>query len=351
MLSLKQLIKEYDDLNTIIKALDVETLQEAAKVPEGKVSNNTKGVLHELLVGRHLNNGEHMEKYNNEAGESPKQAHDRLKATMHPNDYKKINARAKSAADDLKSQAETRGHKITRVHWTSKPGDIERSTRIKATQKEDPSDLVIHTHHSSDKEKKTPRYVGVSLKVSDGPTKHIPTSSLGIEHLGPKAKSIFDSHRKGILVAHKGLASATNKQQRKEWLNSNPKTKEDIKARNSATLTKVAKGLSDHLNSIHPKQLVGHIRTVLHAHATPMQADGHEHIKHITYGDKSTKHSTINPGADYEHILRDPKNITVHHTGSGVAFKHKGKTFGRQSIKFDSQSDPLSAIKSAGKTG
>ena len=52
MLNFKQLIKEYGDLNTIIKALDVETLEEDAKIPEGKVSNNTKGVLHELLCAK-----------------------------------------------------------------------------------------------------------------------------------------------------------------------------------------------------------------------------------------------------------------------------------------------------------
>ena len=83
-----------------------------------------------------------------------------------------------------------------------------------------------------------------------------------------------------------GLSKAGNKSERKSWLTDNPKAKQDIKKRNATTLTKVAKGLSDHLNSVHPKELVGHIRTVLHAHATPMQAEGHEHIKHITYGEK-----------------------------------------------------------------
>jgi hypothetical protein len=349
ILSFKQKIQEFNSLEELLRNLDLEFLGEEA-AERGKVANNTKGVLHELLVGYHLNNGNHMEKYRNEEGESPKQAHDRLKATIHTDNYKKIHDRAKSAAEDIRKQAETRGHKISTVHWTSKPGDLKQSTGIEASQQQDASDIVLHTHHSSDKSKKKPRFMGVSLKVSDKPDKHVPSSNLGIESLGPKAKKTFDDHRKSILSAHPKLQKATNKETRKEWLKSNQKAQEHIKRKNGETLVKVAKDLSDHLNDAHHKDLVTHIRKVVHAHSTPMQDEGHEHIKHITYGAKTTKHHTVNPAADFEHILKDHKNITVHHSGTGVLFKHKGKTFAKQTIKFDSQSDPLSSLKSAGRT-
>lgn len=190
---------------------------------------------------------------------------------------------------------------------------------------------------------------GVSLKVTDSSSKHVPSSSLGIEHLGPEAKKHYDAHRKGILKAHPKLKTATNKAQRKEVLKANPKMHADIKKRNADTLNKVAKSLHKHLSTAHPKELVHHIRKVLHAHETPMQKLGHNHIKHTTYETSSgTKHHTSNPGADYEHILKKPHEIEVHHSGTSVVFKHKGKTFARHSIKFDSQSDPLSSIKSAG---
>ena len=121
--------KEHFELKQFLKILETQEieeeqqLQEAAsgkKAPapvEGKVSNNTKGVMHELLTGYHLNGGKHMENYKNEEGESPKQAHDRLKATMHKNDYKKAFTKAASAADDIRKQAEVSGHKISKVHW------------------------------------------------------------------------------------------------------------------------------------------------------------------------------------------------------------------------------------------
>lgn len=351
ILRFRKKMQESKELDKIIELLDKQFLYEEV-AEKGKVSNNTKGVLHELLVGYHLNNGQHMDRHQNEEGETPKQAHDRLKSSIHKDDYKKIHNRAKSAAQDIRSQAETRGHKISAVHWTSKPGDLKKSTGIEASQKQDASDIVLHTHHSSDKLKKKPRFMGVSLKVSDKTDKHVPSSNLGIESLGPKAKKTFDNHRKGILSTHSALQKMTNKKTRKEWLKAsgNEKAKDDIKKRNNGTLAKVAKDLSDHLNNVHHKDLVSHVRKVVHAHTTPMQDAGHEHIKHVTYGKNLTKHHTVNPGADFEHILKDHKHITVHHSGQGVSFKHKGKTFAKQSIKFDSQSDPLSSIKSAGKT-
>lgn len=126
---------------------DFFELNEATTEPvEGKVSSDTKGKMHELLVGYHLNSGKHMSKHPDKIGDTPKQAHDKLKSTVHANDYKKMNTRAKSAANDIKKQVETNGHKIHDVHWTSKPGDIHRSTGISSSQKEDASDIVITTH-------------------------------------------------------------------------------------------------------------------------------------------------------------------------------------------------------------
>jgi hypothetical protein len=130
-------------------ASEEEKLHEDVEI--GKVSSDTKGKLHELLVGYHLKGGSHMSKHPDKEGDSPKQAHDKLKKTVHPSDYKKINARAKSAAEDIRKQVEVGGHKIHDVHWTSKPGDIQRSTGIKSTQQEDSSDIVVTTRKATKK--------------------------------------------------------------------------------------------------------------------------------------------------------------------------------------------------------
>ena len=127
---------------------------------------------------------------------------------------------------------------------------------------------------------------------------------------------------------------------------------EDIKNKNRATLENVAKNLHNKLQAMPKKDLVHHIKKVLHSDATPMQAEGHGHLRHTSYvagGGKNAYHS-IDPSSHHSHIYNDHDNIEVHHSGASVHFKHNGKTFGRQSVKFNSQSDPMSALKGSGQT-
>ena len=91
------------DLYETSEDFDAEELNEAVKKDnpkvEGQVTNNTRGVLHELLTGKALNNDKHMpdfhlvdEKTNKK--QTPEEAHDKLKSQIHPNDYAKIKAGA-----------------------------------------------------------------------------------------------------------------------------------------------------------------------------------------------------------------------------------------------------------------
>ena len=144
---LEQMNEDFDDFEEYFTDLNEAKKQTGDASPiEGKVSSDTKGKMHELLVGYHLLGGKHMEKHPDKNGDSPEEAHDRLKKTVHPNDYKKINDRAKSAAADIKKKIEVNGHKIHQVHWTSQPNDLLRTTGIKADQKQDSSDIVVTTH-------------------------------------------------------------------------------------------------------------------------------------------------------------------------------------------------------------
>lgn len=306
------------------------------------VSANTKGVMHELLVGYHLNGGKHMDKHPNVEGLSPKEAHDKLKAEMPADEYKKASERAKSAANDIKTQL--RGKGIHSVSWTSKPGDLKRATGIAATQKEDASDIVVTTNDKT--HPSGVRHHGISLKITDGKGE-VPVSNPGLEstHGG---KEILDNHRKQILKAHPQLAGMTNKDERKKFLKDNPKVDADIKTRNSIVLNKIADHLHKKLSSMKPKELVKHIREhVLHAHATPMQEEGHEHIRHTTYGDGT--HSSLDPSQSHEQILGTPHHITVEKSGASIIFKHKGVAFAKHRMKFTSQSDPMSSIKGSGE--
>jgi hypothetical protein len=326
-------------------------------VKEKKYSSNDKGVLHELLVGKHLL-GKHMTLHKDKVGDSPKAAHDKIKEALfkkHGNhdEYNRLNTKAKSAANDIRKHAEKNGHKIHDVHWTSKPGDIKKSTGIEASQKDDASDIMIHTHHEKTKKKK---YIGASLKVTDGKSKHITASNPGMEATHG-AHHIVDIHRTKLLKAHPQLIGVKSPEKRKEMMNADPKMKADVVSRNHKATVDIAKHLHKHLSTASKEDLVHHIKThVLQANKTPLQHNGHEHIRHTTYqssnktGNK-TLHDTINPSEHWNDKLSDHKNITVHHDGKSgtIHFKHNGKTFASHRIRVASSSDPMTSFKGDGK--
>lgn len=326
-------------------------LYEATENQKGAGSkSDAEGKLHELLVGYHLNGGRHMEQHSDKDGLSPKQVHDNIKSTFHPDEYKRANEKAKSAANDIRSKAEVSGHRITHVHWTSKPGDIERSTGIASTQKQDASDIVVHTAKGKQK-----KFHGVSLKVTKSSSKQVPVSNPGIESTLGGSK-IHETHKKAILQAHPKLASASNAAERKKILKSSPKMQADISARNQKTLTSMAKNLHTKLSGMNSKDVATHIKNhVLQSNPTPMQTQGHNHIRHTTYESKGQfQHHSIDPSTHFNHILNDHKNISMEHSGTSVHFFHtdpktKKKTkFASHRVKFASQSDPLSSVKSSG---
>jgi hypothetical protein len=352
MKSFKSFLTEQElQEDSLFEEFLLEAKDDATK--EGGVSNNTKGVLHELLVGKHLNGGKHLEKHNNEHNETPQQAHDRLKASIHPKDYAKIQANAKSAAEHIKKHIDSThpGHKISAVHWTSKAGDTEKVTGVKASQKEDSSDIYVTTKHPKTGKE---THHGVSLKVSDKSSKNVPSSSLGMKSSGDQANKLYKEHQAKIKKAHPEL-EGKNDVARKEWAEKNPQKHAAVKEENKKLLHAVAHHhaaeLQRKLVSGDHEHVVNHIRDVLAAKHTPAHKSGKAtFVKHTTYQTaKGVQHHVANPGEDHEHILKDHKNITVKSAGGQVHFYHNGKKFASQAHKFDSQSDPLSTIKSAGK--
>lgn len=323
-------------------------LREAEALP--KASSDTKGKLHELLVGGHLMGGRDMNSMPSvdEKGrsETPGQALERLRATVSPEEFNTINDRAKKAAEHIRQQVEQGGHKVSEVHWTSQPGDIGRSTGIESTQKEDASDIVIHTKDAKGKKK----FHGVSLKVTDDKSHDVPVSNPGLEStLG--GDEMLTKHREGLHRTYPQLAGL-NKEGRKKLMASNSKMDADIRSRNAGVLQGIASNLADRLNSMSPKERAHHIRThVLQAHPTPMQRQGHNHIRHTAHMGKDGGHAfhSVVPSEDYNHIFNDPSNITVEHSGTSVHFLYKGKKFARHRMKFESQSDPLSSVKGSGE--
>lgn len=387
MRSFKTFIKEDASLQQLVEELELVDLQEATKKPQtkvpaptekpvvhpkGKVSNNTRGVLHELLVGKHLNGGQHMTHHESEHGETPEQTHDRLKKTVHPDDYKKIESDAQGAAEHIKSELHKShpGHAVKpgSVNWTSKPGDTEKVTGVKATQKEDSSDIMFKSHNPK-KPKEKEVIHGKSLKVTTKTNKKVPASSLGKESSGEAVHELHSQHKKDLLAKypalgkvkkeahHKDLADA-----RKEWLEKqSPKVKADIKTRNQTLLHRVANAhaaeLQQHLNSGNHEHVINHIKDVISAKRTPAEQAGKSTFQKVTtyQSAKGAKHHSSHPAEDHEHALSNGHHLSVESSGGSVHFFHhdpktgEKKKIATQSHKFDSQSDPLSSLKTAGK--
>lgn len=194
------------------------------------------------------------------------------------------------------------------------------------------------------------KHHGISLKVTDSSNKHVPVSNPG-EKTFHGAKEVLDAHRKDILEKFPHLKHAKNRETRKAMLDSDHHMKNYVKHKNAETLEKATRVYHEHLSKLPTHELAHHIKHILHSHETPMQKHGHNHIRHTTYTSKKAyAHHSIVPSAHHAHIYNDHHNITVHHSEKNVHFKHKGKTFGRVSLKFSSQSDPLSSIKGSGQT-
>jgi hypothetical protein len=309
--------------------------------------SNTSGVMHELLVGYHLNGKKHMTHHEGKTGETPKELHDRLKSSMSTDEYKRLYNRAKSAASDIRKKITANGHEISHVHWTSKNGDIEKSTGIKSSQQEDASDIIVHT--------KNKKFYGVSLKASDRKDSNLPVSNPGMETtLG--GKELLAKHRQHILRKFPHLKGLSSKQ-RREAMQTDPKMDQYIRSKNKVLLHSIAKNLHGKLSEMNSKELSNHIRShVLQSHPTPLQEKGHYHIRHTTYKGASDKilHHSINPNEHFDAILKDHKNISLEHSGTSVHFYYNHpKTgekikFASHRVKFESQSDPLGVVKGSG---
>jgi hypothetical protein len=350
--------KTYINEDLMFEQYYLNLLMEEKKESSSGQAADTKGKLHEILTGFHLNNGNHMEKHPDKEGDSPQEAHDKLKDLVNPDEYEKINKRAKSTASDIQAQVEKNGSKISDVHWTSKPGDIEKSTGVPSTQKQDASDIMIHAKD------KTGRVVhtGVSLKVTDGTTHHVPVSNAGTESMHPSINDDLRAHRELMYKAFPDMKNLTNKEQRKTFRNSDPEIKDKMDQMNLAFRRGVASKTHEHLLSMGRHELIDHIKKhVLQANPTPLQTQGHNHIRHTVYvaGKKEgggNKFHSYDPSQHWSHILDGSKKIHVtnpsgttqlnFHYEDGDGVKHH---FATQALKANSNSDPMSPMKSTGK--
>lgn len=289
---------------------------------ESALGSNAKGVLHEILVGKHLNGGKHM---------SPEAEanHDKLTAGLSSDEYDHENHRAKVAADAIKAHAKSLGKTIHSVHWTSKPGDIKRVTGHDESQHDNPSDIMIKHKDGS--------HTGYSLKVTDKKHGHIPVGNPGHgetdRQLGIDTSHHYEHARSELTRIHPELHGKPKSEQKK-IIKENPKMKATAHKLSTEAIGKIRDSWHDKLSSMSTENLAHHIRhNLLHAKETktPMYK--------LTTGGTNGDHSTEieHPLTHHDHILNDHKNITVKKSGNNsIEFLHKGKRFLRHRIKPES---------------
>ena len=332
---------------------------------------NLTGTLHEVLVGRFLN-GKHMKSFSNSSGVSPKKYHDKVKALLdkaYPNEYEKSYNRAKTAAANIKAYLSSRGYVIVSAFWTSKSGDIFKATQGKfnSSQKEDSSDLVLHCRKRGD-DSGAIKFVGISLKKTDTNNPDVNSSNMGIELSGPDAYANLLEHRRKRLEKYPELQNIEEfkpsgiplNKWRGKWQASDKEVNVSIRKENVEFIERCASDLCAYLNSIPKSDLSAHLRTVLAAHTSPMHGvrisedsdDIHEFVKHTTYGKgEAIKFNIIvDPSRHYMEYFENCEHLTVQHKSGGtIKFFYKDEYIASQTLKFTSQSDPLSSFSSVGK--
>ena len=297
-------------------------LNEAKKKKEASAKNaaDSMGKLHELLVGKELNGGQHLEHHRDENGLHPINAHDmHAKALFgddhrgsfynHP-DYKKMVADAKVAADDIRNHlAEKHGiTDMSRVAWTS-----QKSDHLKETGVDDPNskaDLIVTSGHPKHKGKK----IGISLKV--GKTKTPNYANPGVstferwsganlqDHLEAHG-SVLDTHGNPSHDAYKAMRDSGSK---KDVARAN-----EIKSSSD----NMNRGMASSMRSAMSNKSHDELRDLVR-HSTAPQTHLHEIVSHTAYNNNGTATHSVHPHTEHiENYLNQFDNLHVKPTGKG----------------------------------
>ena len=130
-----------------------------AKTPEltkhaSAAVNIHRGGYNEGMIAKHLNGGHYIDDEHKKMTEHHKKQlsdHDKKYGTS---EVKTQEHRAKEQARVFHEHAKKKGYEgVKKVHLTAKPGDIEKKTGIKASQQENPSDIMVEVGHKSKRKK------------------------------------------------------------------------------------------------------------------------------------------------------------------------------------------------------
>jgi hypothetical protein len=308
-----------------------------------------KGPLHELLVGKHLNQGNFPEDYRVE-GKKPEDIHHDYATQVFGKNYKN-NAEYKSmhsAASDVASKFNkfvgAKSHH--RVAWTSQPADHEKETGVKDSLSK--ADLIVTKGGKGSTDHTKRSKMAVSIKYSS-PESGKKTKTNWANH-GQKTLERFsgadlndlpekEAHKK-LLASHK-IKNRGDYREIRDAGKTNLIDKIDASHRtmSQTVAKKYAEGLSKRYHAKNPIHQDEHLKSFIkrsigavgHTEGGDVEA-GKTHLPHIIVkttrnNDASHDHHVTDVESHVHNYLSHFKNLKVEHkdgsTGVVVTGEHK----------------------------
>lgn len=305
--------------------------------------NIHRGAFNEAMFAYHANG----QKWINDDHKKAAFQHKAMLDKYDKLEARRQNDRAMAQVQSFTEHAKKNGYsKIKAVHLTAKPGDIERHTGIKATQQENPSDVVVHFHNKPKAAEHG--YLGASLKSSSAKKIGFHNGGAGSigKSLGIDLESDVKKEHLKFVKKHKLPTVMSQAQEKiKNKFGERKGFLYDTASAHATTInTNVRNKLHQHYSSMKSNDLKEHmLKTYIKAstsHALP-------YVKtHGTggYDKQATAHTEDPSDNETYHALRDAKKVHVEKSAGSLLSVHADgkRMFG---IQIKHNNGPLTPIK------
>lgn len=273
------------------------------------------------------------------------------------------NDRAQAQVKSFLEHAKKNGYsKVKAVHLTAKPGDIEKHTGIKATQQENPSDVVVHFHNKP-KDAAHP-YMGASLKSSS--SKKIGFHNGGSGTIGKElgvdldsdVKKSWDSYikKKKLPKVYSQASDFVSGPKKLKNGKDNPlyrdKNKNEAYREASLHMNKINTSVRDKLHQKYSSMKSDHLKN--HFLKTFIKASTTHALPYVKihgtggYDKEATAHTEDPSDNEMYHALRDAKKVHVEKSAGSLMSVHADgkRMFG---IQIKHNNGPLTSMKIMGQ--
>lgn len=287
-----------------------------------KSAQDSMGKLHEILVGKSLNNDKFSEHHRSNEG-TPEEVHNRHAKSLYGDNYKEHPAYKNAVANAEKAAAGIREHlkkhgitKIKKVAWTSQSSDHEKETGV--IDPNSTADIIVTGHNG--------KQVGLSLKVGKTKTPNYKNpgvktyenwSGKKLSHLNASHSALLDKHDNPSHEQYKAWRDSSKPSERAK-ATAIKKSSDDL---NKSMAAEIHKGFS--------KKTHGELYDLIKDSTSP-KTYLPTVVSHTVTGENNShvSHDVHDQDSHVDHYLSHFKNLHVapHKKGTSVTiqgtFKH-----------------------------